>query len=213
MLPWDENSLDVAFLVDTTGTMDVCWNQVRRRAKQLVAEFQKEVPGSRLAVICFKDHGEEGENEDYLTLTLDFTDSPEEVRSFLLSRRVAPGRGGGGAEAVECALHRARDFPWRPWAKRAVVIVGDKPPHGGGLDGFDACPRGIDYRDEVERLRRERVKIFTVLVGDCLEARRVFEWMSATTGGISLELASPKDLCTLLVRACLRAAEGRFVDA
>lgn len=207
-------ALDVALLVDTTGRMGLHWNEVRRRAGRLVTDFQADVPASRLAIVLFKDHGSEGENQHYLTLVQDFTGSAEEIGSFLLSRRVAPGHGGGGAEAVECALHRARtDLNWRAASERAIVLVGDKPPHGGGLDAVGRCPRGIDYRDEVEALRRDRIRIYTVLVGDSLEARRVFEWMSGATGGRFLELPSPRDLAAALVGVCLSAAGrdiGRF---
>ena len=50
------------------------------------------------------------------------------------------------------ALREANRFRWRADARKVVVLVGDKPPHGGGLDGFHCCPEGIDYRDEVEEL-------------------------------------------------------------
>jgi Mg-chelatase subunit ChlD len=211
MRPVHGRTLDAAFVIDTTGSMSVHLNEVRLRIAAIAAEVAAEVPRSRLGVVCFKDHDDEGENAHYLTLAQPLTGSAAAMSEFLLSRTIAPGKGGGGAEAVECALHAARGLSWRRNAQKAIVLVGDKPPHGAGMDGLDGCPRGIDYRDEVEALAKKGVAIYTVLVDSHLETRRVFEWMSETTGGKFLELRSAKDLAPLLVSVCLAEA-GRDVE-
>jgi hypothetical protein len=203
--------LDAAFLLDTTGSMSVHLNEVRLRTSEIAAGIAAEVPRTRLGVVCFKDHGEQGESQHYLTLAQPLTADAEEVRAFLNARTIAPGKGGGGAEAVECALSAANALEWRPAARKAVVIVGDKPPHGAGMDGLDGCPHRVDYRDQVAALARKGVRIYTVLVDSYLETRRVFEWMSEATGGKFLELRSAKDLATLLVSVCLAEA-GKSID-
>lgn len=205
--------LDAAFVLDTTGSMSVHLNELRRRFVEIAREVSGEVSRARFGVVCFKDHGDEGERDDYLTLAHPLTGDAFAVRSFLGSRAIAPGRGGGGAEAVECALRAANGLAWRPHASKLVVVIGDKPPHGAGMDGLDGCAHGVDYRDEVEALARKGVRIVTAQVDSFLETRRVFEWMSVATGGTAVELRSPKDLAPLLVSVCLAEAGrpvGRF---
>jgi Mg-chelatase subunit ChlD len=203
--------LDAAFVFDTTGSMSVHLNEVRLRIAEIAADVAAEVPRSRFGVVCFKDHGDQGENGCYLTRSQALTAQADDLERFLHSKAVAPGQGGGGAEAVECALRAANGLGWRASARKAVILVGDKPPHGAGMDGLDGCPRGVDYRDEVEALARKGVRIYTVLVDSYLETRRVFEWMAEATGGKCVELRSPKDLAPLLVSVCLAEA-GKSVD-
>jgi hypothetical protein len=203
--------LDAAFVLDTTGSMGVQVNELRHRLHEIASEVSSEVARARLGVVCFKDHGPEGEEDHYLTLSHPLTSRPEKLDRFLRSRRIAPGEGGGGAEAVECALHAAGELKWRDDARKVVVLVGDKPPHGAGMDSLDECPRHVDWRDEVEKLARLGVRVHAVLVGSHLEARRSFEWMADSTDGKFLELRSPKDLGPLLVSVCLAEA-GRDVE-
>ncbi|MBI3722703.1 VWA domain-containing protein [bacterium] len=198
--------LDAAFLLDTTGSMSVHLNEVRLRTTEIADEIAREVPRSRLGVVCYKDHGDQGENAHYLTLVQPLTERGDDVRAFLNARQVAPGKGGGGAEAVECALRAANSLAWRASARKAIVLVGDKPPHGAGMDALDGCSRGVDYRDEVEALAKKGVRVYTVLVDSYLETRRVFEWMAGETGGKFLELRSSKDLAPLLISVCLAEA-------
>src|SRR4051812_24024124 len=134
---------DAAFVLDTTGSMSVHVNELRHRIAEIAAEVTAEVERARLGVVCFKDHGDEGEESHYLTLSHPLTSRPSKLEKFLSSSRIASGKGGGGAEAVECALRAARELAWRPGARKCVVLVGDKPPHGAGMDSLEGCPRCI----------------------------------------------------------------------
>ena len=203
--------LDAAFVLDTTGSMSVLVNELRHRLPEIAFEIGAEVERARLGVVCFKDHGDEGESRHYLTLAHPLTARAEKLGRFLGSRRIAAGEGGGGAEAVECGLRAARGLSWRKAARKTLVLIGDKPPHGAGMDSLDECAHGVDWRDEVAALAAAGIRVTSVLVGNCLETRRSFEWMADATGGHFLELRSPKDLAPLLVSVCLAAA-GRDVS-
>ena len=207
------SGMDVAFVLDTTGSMAVHVKELRHRIAEIAAEVGSEVERARLGVVCFKDHGAEGEDNHYLTLAHPLTSRPVKLERFLSSARIAPGEGGGGAEAVECGLRAARQLAWRPEARKSLVLIGDKPPHGAGMDSLHGCPDCVDWRDEVEALARAGVRVNAVLVGNSLEARRSFEWMAEATDGRFLELSSPKDLAPLLVSVTLAEAGrgvGRF---
>jgi hypothetical protein len=204
--------LDVALLVDTTGTMGTYVGELRRHLVETIAEIDRQVDGARVGVVAFKDHGHEGEEETYLTRALPLTADRARLLEFVGSPALAPGEGGGGAEAVECALRVARGMSWRPVeeARRVIVLVGDKPPHGAGLDALSACPYHVDYRDEVDALARAGVVIHTVQVGDHLVTRRVFEFIAATTGGSFLDLEHVRDLPSLVASVCLKEGAGEL---
>jgi hypothetical protein len=198
-------ALDVAIIIDTTGTMATSVSALARSAEALAGELARHAD-VRLGVVAFKDHGAEGEDDTYLVRTLPLGWDPARAAAFLGSPALAPGAGGGGAEAVECALRAARGLAWREEARRIAVLVGDKPPHGAGLDGLDACPHGVDYRDEVEALAARDVALHAVQVGDHLVTRRVFEYLAARTGGAYVDLARVRDLPRAIAATCLDPA-------
>jgi hypothetical protein len=206
----DQEGLDLLLLLDTTGSMGTYLAEIQRQLMAMVPELSRHVDDVRWGVVAFKDHGPEGEWDHYLTKTLDLTRGLGALGRFLTSPDLAPGEGGGGAEAVECALRAANEFLWREGARKAVVLVGDKPPHGAGLDSFACCPAGVDYRDELEDLAKRGVAIYTILVGECLETRRVFEYFSARTGGTFLDLQHARDLPNSIVSVCHKEAGNLF---
>ncbi len=208
MFPIDR-PLDVALLLDTTGTMGAYAAHLCRHLGGLVADLDRALGDVRLGVVAFKDHGDEGEDDTYLTRALPLGGDRTRLVRFVGSPALAFGSGGGGAEAVECALRAARGLRWRDDARRVVVLVGDKPPHGAGLDGLDACPHHVDYRDEVEALAARGVELHAVQVGDHLVTRRVFEYMAARTGGAFTRLRHIRDLPEEVEAACLARPSRR----
>ena len=204
----DEAGLDLALVLDTTGSMGTYLAEISRQLLEVVSEIHQHVVGVRCGVIAFKDHGEQ---EDYLTHSLPLSRNLHRLVSFMHDSELKPGVGGGGAEAVECALHEANALPWRKHARKAILLIGDKPPHGGGLDSFSACTHGIDYRDEIEELAGRGVAIYTLQVGDCLQTRRMFEYFSARTGGTFLDGLHIRDLPSSIASVCHKEA-GDLAD-
>lgn len=201
-----DRPLDVALLLDTTGTMGTYAAHLCRHLGSVVAGLDRADDDVRVGVVAFKDHGPEGEDDAYLTRALPLTTDRTRLLRFVGSPALAFGGGGGGAEAVECALRAARGLRWRDDARRVVVLVGDKPPHGAGLDGLEACPHHVDYRDEVEALAGRAVEVHAVQVGDHLVTRRVFEYMAARTGGRFTRLRHVRDLPGVVGAACVDGA-------
>lgn len=199
-------ALDLALLLDATGSMAVHLTELRRQLGALLSELREHVPDLRCGAVAFKDHGP---CEPYLTRTLTPTVHLERLARFLGDPSLALGRGGGalgdGAEAVECALRQAGALPWRAHARRAVLLVGDRPPHGAG-PGRGRCPHGVDWRQEVERLAALGVALHAVCVGDSLEARRTFEYAAAVTGGTFLPRVHVRDLASAIASVCHREA-------
>jgi len=198
----DTGTLDVVFMFDTTGSMSSYLNEVQRNVIKMIEDILKESPSVQFGVIVYKDHGSEGEDSYYLTKTCHLTNNKSDVINFLRSDEIAPGAGGGGPEAVECALNEATNLSWASNTK-AIILIGDEPPHGV-MDSFNECPRGIDYREETKKLSDIGVKIYSVLCNNVYETEVTFKWFADQTNGKFLKLQNISDLVDLIVAVCMK---------
>jgi hypothetical protein len=203
------STLEMVFMFDTTGSMDVYLSEVQMHVQLILREIRKRVPDARIALIVYKDH----EQGPYVTMTHPFSDKEEELINFLRSPQIAPGAGGGGAEAVECALYEANQLEWSPGTKgKAVILIGDKPPHGV-MDTFDECDSGRDYRVETNRLIDKHVKIYTVLCNNVEETRSTFQGLAEKTGGKFVTLEEIHDLVDLIVAVSIKESNPLLLQA
>lgn len=203
------SSLEIVFMFDTTGSMDVYLSEVQMHVQLILREIRKRVPDARIAIIVYKDH----EQGPYVTLTHPFSDQEDELISFLRSSQIAPGAGGGGAEAVECALFEANQLDWSAGTKgKAIILIGDKPPHGV-MDTFDECASGRDYRVETNHLIDKHVKIYSVLCNNVEETRSTFQWFADKTGGKFVTLEEIHDLVDLIVAVSIRESNPLLLQA
>jgi Mg-chelatase subunit ChlD len=185
-----DDALDLVLAIDTTGSMGTHVREVRRHLLETLSEIGRSEADVRLGAIAYKAHGD----EPYLLRCLPPTRKAIRFLEFFHSPALAAGEGGGGEEALECALKAANGFGWRQHARKALVVISDRPPHGGGLDGAQTCSHGVDWRDEVEDLAAKGVATYPVQIGEQLEARRVFEFIAARTGGRFIDLQHVRDL-------------------
>lgn len=203
------SALEMVFMFDTTGSMDVYLSEVQMHVQLILREIRKRVPDARFALIVYKDH----EQGPYVTLTHPFSEKEDELINFLRSSQIAPGAGGGGAEAVECALFEANQLEWSPGTKgKAIVLIGDKPPHGV-MDTFDECTSGRDYRIETNHLIDKHVKIYAVLCNNVQETRSTFQWLADKTGGRFVTLEAIQDLVDLLVAVSIKESSPLLLQA
>lgn len=203
------SSLEVVFMFDTTGSMDTYLSEVQTHVQIIVREIRKRVPDARLSVIVYKDH----EQGPYVTKTLPLTEKEEEVIAFLRSPTIEPGAGGGGPEAVECALFDANQLEWSPGNKgKAVILIGDKPPHGV-MDSLDECPNHRDYKAEIQSLIDKHVKVYTVLCNNVAETRSNFQWMADRTGGKFVTLEEIHDLVNLIVAVSIKESNPLLLQS
>lgn len=141
-----EVPLDIAFILDTTGSMDDEIAQLK--ATLDVIHFQvsnlSPRPAVRFGMVLFRDRG-----DDYLTRVVPFTENLEEFRRQL--SQVAAGGGGDTPEDVQAALQAAlRELPWRTQGVKLAFLIGDAPPHLDYGQAYsyisamqDAASRGI----------------------------------------------------------------------
>lgn len=119
--------LDIAFCIDTTGSMQNEIDNVKTKVKQLVAKLAggKPAPIVRVGLVAYRDRG-----DDYVTKTFPFSDNIDNVVKDI-SALEADG-GGDTPEALNQGLHAAlHDLKWDEDKKTAklLFLIGDAGPH------------------------------------------------------------------------------------
>ena len=119
-----QSGLEIMFVFDSTGSMAETIEDTRSTIDQMLAVLHVLVPDARIGLVTFRDHTD---NDGYVTrhvgLGTDFW------RAVNFTHCVQAGGGGDLPEAVRAGLRVAFGQPWRPRARRVVVLAGDAPPH------------------------------------------------------------------------------------
>ena len=112
-------AVDIAFVVDTTGSMYSSIESVKVAAVNLVNDISARTSAARFAVVDYRDFPERtGDSGDYpAKLDLDFTSSAATVDAAIGD--LSLGYGGDWAETMFSGLNRAFDLSWRPGRQEA----------------------------------------------------------------------------------------------
>jgi len=129
-----KQGLDVAIVIDSTGSMQNIIDELTGRLGTLVYTMQRLVPTARVGAVAFRDRADDKmataprQSEDFVVRWTDLTFSAKKVRGFL-DGIVAEG-GGDWEEAVKDGLQAAvGQLAWRPESKKVIILVGSSPPH------------------------------------------------------------------------------------
>lgn len=145
-----QSGVDVAFVMDTTSSMEGFIAEAKTVVNRLISGLVTIVPNLRLSIVAYRDHGDE-----YVTQALEFSNDRYEILNFLESIKT---RGGGDREeAIYEGLNRAiKHLLWRPGARKVVLLIGDS--------GYRK-----DAERQIDRLltdfRRDGGVIHTIYVG------------------------------------------------
>lgn len=191
--------LDVTLNFDTTVSMHGYLEDVRNQLNHLSQEIRQAVPQAKMGVVAYGDYCDA--QTTYVTKVLDLTDDYQLISNFI--KQVEKTDGGDFPEAVEEALYQTNQLAWRLGSRRAMVLVGDAPPHGV-IDSLQACQYGHNWRDETQSLDKKGIKIYTVQCGSNPDTKRVFQEISQITNGIYLNLENMSDLVDLLISICMK---------
>lgn len=144
--------MDLAFCIDTTGSMQGEIDMVKSKVKDLVAELSsgKPAPIVRVGLVAFRDRG-----DAYVTNVYAFT---EDIDKFVgdISQLQADG-GGDGPEALNQALHASvNDLSWDKSNKTAklLFLIGDAGPH--------YYPNDYKWEDEARNAIAKGIQINTL---------------------------------------------------
>ncbi len=116
--------LEIVFVLDSTGSMGGTIADAKGSAVEMLDVLRGLVPDARFGLVVFRDHGQ---REEYVTRVLPIGTDFWRLCNFTWI--VDAGGGGDPPEAVYEALRAAFRQPWRPGARRVVVLAGDAPPH------------------------------------------------------------------------------------
>lgn len=176
-----EIPLDIAFAIDTTGSMSDELDRLKTSITSVVDRIE-ELPGSpdvRLAMTAFRDDG-----DAYVTATHDFTGDIEEFRSALAG--LEAGGGGDTPEALDEAVGEVLAVPgWRDpsEATQLVFVVGDA---GGHPERDVERPYTESMKDAAER----GVKVIPIAASSTDDQAEVaFRQMAQFTGARFVFLA------------------------
>ena len=164
--------LDIAFVVDTTGSMKDDIKAVKDSLFEIVGNITTRTEGLeiRFGIVSYRDHPPQ--DRSYVTRVFDFTEKIKRVHKLISDLR--PSEGGDTPEAVADGLFDARTkLSWERDAYKVLLLVGDAPPHGKqynsiGDDYFPGgCPKGYDPIQEVQQLRTDFGSTVFIFVCGC----------------------------------------------
>ena len=212
------SALDVAFVVDTTGSMNDELSYLKAELRGIVDSVRESFPqvSPRFALVVYRDIGDE-----YVVRSFDFTDNLDTFRQQLAAQ--SSGGGGDMPEAMERGLGAIHQLSWRPGnAARLTFLVADAPSH---------TAKHADFVREAHRARLAGIKVYPVAAsGTTPEAEYQLRIAAQLTlgrylfltddSGIGNPHAEPHIPCYqvqllkhLLTRALSSELEGRRVPA
>jgi Mg-chelatase subunit ChlD len=174
------NEFDLAFVVDTTGSMGGLIAAAQRQMTEMIdALASAAAVEMRLGIVEYRDHPPQ---DTLISRAYPFTADLRAAKKTLGSLKAA---GGGDApEAVFAGLVTASQLAWRGHARRVTVLVGDAPPHGVGSRG-DAFPRGCPSGETIHstsaKLEDKNIRLYAI--GLTREVNDSFGQLSTLTGG------------------------------
>lgn len=144
--------IDLAFCIDTTGSMQAELDNVKTKTKEIVAKLAggKPAPVVRVALVAYRDRGDE-----YVTKVFPFSDNVDQVVKDISSLK-ADG-GGDTPESVNEAMHVAvNDLKWDSEKKtiKLLFLIGDAGPH--------AYPNDYDFHTESRKAISQGIQVNTI---------------------------------------------------
>lgn len=118
-------ALDVAFIVDTTGSMGDEIAYLKAEIGGIADAVRASFPGAsiRYGLVVYRDNGDE-----YLTRKFDLSEDFQAFQSSLFAQNA--GGGGDYPEAMEKGAAEMNSLSWRGGnVARVAFLVADAPPH------------------------------------------------------------------------------------
>jgi len=200
------NQVDLAFIVDATGSMGPFIDLARR---QMIATLQALTGDASLPIellvglVQYRDHPPQ--DTSFVYRVHKFGSRLKRLQKTI--NKLKPDGGGDAPEAVYDGLRAAcNELAWRPHSRRIGVLVGDAPPHGyhrDSGDGFpDGCPCGMTADSTTALLEENGITLYAL--GLTREVRQSFSHLAHFTGGDYFD-ASQRDKVIDVLKTVLSA--------
>lgn len=175
------NAVDLAFVVDTTGSMGGLIATAQKQMVSMLLELTRAADINLwLGVVEYRDHPP----QDTMVYQVHaFTEDLQKAQKTIMKLNA---RGGGDApEAVLDGITAAcHELAWWKHSRRLMVLVGDAPPHGVGAHG-DAFARGCPCGETIASVTRlaEETRVTIHSLGLTPGVTEAFSEISFLTGG------------------------------
>ncbi len=188
------SSIDVVFVVDTTGSMGDDISRVKSDINTYLNTLQSNAIDYRVALVDYRDFASRtGSKNDYAyNVCLDFTNDAKSIRSAVSA--LSLGYGGDASETVYSALvDGLKSLSWRDDAGKAAIVMGD----AGALDPEPFT--GYTLSSTAEVLKNDfssPVAVFGIATGS--SALSSFQKIAEATGGKAYSAANSLDITSLV---------------
>jgi len=210
--PKEVGVLDMVIAFDTTGSMAMYIEAVRKEVAELVPRLFKDNDNLRLGIVAFGDYCDMKSATDFgdAYQCLMPTDNENDIIKFVRNSRDTSG--GDGDEFYELVIKKIVDeTPWRDDATRVILLISDAAPHPLGYTYQDrVVDNQIDWRKEAEKAASMQIKIDTVTITD----EPWYKELSRMTNGVSVPFQSGYKTARLVEAATLsrgsKASRAKF---
>jgi hypothetical protein len=214
--------LDLAFVIDTTGSMWDDITNVETGAGQIVDAIFARSHESRVAVADYRDfpvspYGTTGDYPFRAAKPFSPWLLADAVRSSLQSLSIGNGldwqesvySGLMGAIQAKTDSQGARLGFWRSSARKVIILIGDAPPHdpepftnyrlidvltAAAAGGNQGLPATAPLVAKAQDAVSEPIHIYSIAVGGDLTARNFFRLLSEGSGGKLFLAANAADV-------------------
>lgn len=173
------SGLDIAVLIDSTGSMDDEIDGAKKRIGDMIALMDGLGIEFRLAVVAYRDKG-----DDYVLKSQPLT--PHRFKAVEFLDGIESGGGGDIPEAVYDAIAAASQMQWSSKAKRVIVVVGDAPPHEKDLQKtVNLAKRFAEGRGQVHLIYTDSPN----QIDDVTEVRTAFRRIAQSGEGAAVGMS------------------------
>ena len=121
-------AVDVAFVIDSTGSMKNNVDAVRSQVKTITNETKKQTPSYRFSLVDYKDHPNFNPNNYLARTDVDFTSDMSKIENGLGNLSYEGGNLFNTNASVYSGVMQAVNLKWRNGVKKIVIVIGDAPP-------------------------------------------------------------------------------------
>lgn len=213
-------NLDLAFVIDTTGSMSDDINRVKQDMTQYLSALKENgLVNYRVAIVDYRDFSSRtGSSRDYpYKIQLDFTNDYESILSTI--NGLTLGNGGDTEETICSALiDGLSELSWRSKAGKAAILMGDAPAldpepitnytkdmainklvtdNTGYVEDMGETRAAYYALDSQESLR-SKVTLFTIATSSYSETIECFNYLAEGTGGESYIAETSEDISNIM---------------
>ncbi len=175
------NAVDLAFVVDTTGSMGGLIAAAQEQMISMLRELTEAADINLwLGVVEYRDHPPQ---DTMVYRVHGFTDNLQTAQKAI--KGLKANGGGDAPEAVLDGIVAACDeLGWWKHSRRLMVLVGDSPPHGVGTRGdafSQGCPCGETIASATRLAEEKRITIHSLGLTNAVN--KSFSEISYLTGG------------------------------